>query len=216
MISKGLLTATLLALLTSCGMRNEPMPIYVEPFYNSSPFKIAVGEYSAKLKTNSRSSLLSLADEIRDRIDEVNIETLFVLAVRLYDLGLKDEASYWYYTAQLRKNIFICMEDRATYRSNMGDYLQAFKQLSGQWINGYAYGNLDKLIAILEQVVADNQNMAYIRNAYPNSYAFKTEEKQKECMQNQLDAIFEHIKYIRENKEEILRTRKENGMEGKY
>ena len=190
------------------------MPIYVEPFYNSNPFKIAVGEYSAKLGVNSKSRLLSLSKEIKERVDEVNVETLFVLAIRLYDFGLKDEASYWYYTAQLRKNIFICMD--ASHRSSMGEYLQAFKDLSGRWINGYSYGDTDKRIVILEQVIEDNQNMGYIRKAYPNSYTFEPEEEQESCMQEQLEAIQENIKYIRENKEEIARLRKENGVEGKY
>lgn len=211
-----MLLLTMSVLFTGCGMRNERMPIYVEPFYNSNPFKIAVGEYSSRLVTNSKSGLLSLSKEIKGRIDEVNIETLFVLAIRLYDVGLKDEASYWYYTAQLRKNVFIKMEDKATYRSNKGDYLQAFKELSGQWINGYSYGNTDKLAATLEQVIADNEDMSYIRNAYPNTYAFKPEEQQSAYIREQVDVIREHITYIRENKEEIARIRKENGMDGKY
>ncbi|MDR0659838.1 MAG: hypothetical protein LBG19_03340 [Prevotellaceae bacterium] len=201
-------------LMASCNVDKGKMSIYVEPFYNSKPFKIAVGEYSAKLTTNSKVGTRSVANEIKERIDEVIIETLFVLPIRLYDLGLKDEASYWYYAARLRKNIFIRMEDRATYRSNMGDYLQAFKRLSGQWINGYSYGNPDKLAAILEQVVEDNRNMAYIRKAYPTLYVFKPEEKQMTCMREQVDAILEHAKYIRENKEEMLQTRKVNEMTG--
>jgi hypothetical protein len=212
---KKILSIFFAALLSSCSIKQEPMPIYVEPFYSSNPFKIAVGEYSAKLRTNSRSELHSLAVEIKERVDEVNIETLFVLAIRMYDLGMKDEASYWYYTAQFRKNIFIYMENRTT-GSDMSEYLQAFKQLSGKWINGYAYGDPDKLVAILEQVIKDTEDMGYVGKVYPNMYEFKHQEEQAAYVQKQADEILEHITYIRENKEEILRTRKENGVEGKY
>ena len=65
---------------------NQTIEIYVTPYYNSQPLTINVGEYSQQLKTSDPKQLLKLADEIRTKVDEVNIEALYVLAIRLYDL----------------------------------------------------------------------------------------------------------------------------------
>jgi hypothetical protein len=94
--------------------------------------------------------------------------------------------------------------------------LQSFKELSGRWINGYAGGNPDKWANTVEQVLIDCQNMGYIAKAYPD-YTFLPESEQKQIVDESAKIVREDlIQYILENKEEILRTRKENGVEGKY
>lgn len=214
-MKKSFLSIVFAGLLSSCGgVKQELMPVYVEPYYNSGPFKINVGEYSARLATDSQADLRSLAEEIKNRVDEVNIETLYVLAIRMYDSGMKDEAAYWYYTAQFRGNVFLAMED-AIQMSELGHALGAFRQLSGEWINGYAHGDPDKLVETLEQVVKDAENMGYVGNAYPER-AFKSREEQAVHVQEQIDGVTGFMEYIRANKDEILRMRKENGIEGKY
>jgi hypothetical protein len=205
-----------LGMLTACSSGNDRqrIGIYVEPLYNSSPLRINVGEYSKRLKSNSPKEMLKLAAEIKNRVDNVDGATLFVLAIRLYDAGEKDEAVYWFYNAQFRKNIFIQM---ATDIDPTGApaALQSFKDLSGKWINGYAAGDPDKLVATLLQVVKDVKNMGYIANAYPD-FTFKPEGEQQAFVDNQIESYLEAAKYYTENKEEILRIRKENGLEGMY
>jgi hypothetical protein len=205
-----------LGILMACGGSNDGqrIAIYVEPLYNSNPLRINVGAYSARLKANSPGAMLKLAAEIKKDVDRVDAGTLYVLAIRLYDLGEKDEAVYWYYNAQFRKNIFIQM---ATGLDPTGApaALQAFNDLSGKWINGYAAGDPDKVVATLEQIVEEVKNMGYIAKAYPD-FTFKPESKQQAFVDDQIASYREAITYYAENKEEILRIRKESGMEGKY
>ena len=47
------------------------------------------------LKSEDVKKLQSTADVIRAEIDNTPIETLYVLAIRFYDLGQKDDAVYW-------------------------------------------------------------------------------------------------------------------------
>jgi len=206
----------ILGMLTACGGSNDRqrIDIYVEPLYNSNPLRINVGKYSTRLKSGSSGKMLRLSAEIKNCVDSVDAATLFVLAIRLYDLGEKDEAAYWFYNAQFRKNIFIQM---ATDLDPTGApaALQAFKNLSGKWINGYAFGDPDKLAATLEQIIKEVKNMGYIAKAYPD-FTFKPESEQQAFVDDQIESYREAIKYYTENKEEILRIRKENGMEGKY
>lgn len=201
-------------LLGGCSKRQK-IDIYVTPFYNSSPLQINIGEYSRQLKTNSPRKMLRLAEEIRQRVDEVNAMTLFVLAIRLYDVGEKDAAVYWFYNAQFRKRVFLEMAiglDPTGAPAALG----AFQELSGRWINGYAFGNPDKLVATLNKVCGDVEHMGYVANAYPG-YDFRPASEQQAIVDAQLKGLRESlINHIIENKEDILRQRKENGIEGKY
>lgn len=95
--------------LVSCNNESERIPIYVEPWYNSEPFTIQVGKFSDVLKSEDVKKLQSTADVIRAEIDNTPIETLYVLAIRFYDLGQKDDAVYWFYTAQFRRNLYARM-----------------------------------------------------------------------------------------------------------
>ena len=95
--------------LVSCNNESQRMPIYVEPWYNSEPFTIQVGKFSDVLKSEDVKKLQSTADVIRAEIDNTPIETLYVLAIRFYDLGQKDDAVYWFYTAQFRRNLYARM-----------------------------------------------------------------------------------------------------------
>ena len=206
----------LIGLFAACSSKSskEKIDIYVTPFYNSTPLQINIGKYSERLMSESPKQMLKLADEIKGCIDEVDAATLYVLAIRLYNLGKKDDAVYWFYNAQFRKRIFLHMAIGLS-PSGAPAALDAFQKLSGQWINGYAFGHPDKLIAVLEQIIIDVQHMRYIEKAYPD-YDFKPESEQVKEVGLQIEGLREMIKYIDENRDEIKQKRKENGVEGKY
>ncbi len=203
-------------LLSACtGSGSQKIGIYVAPFYNSDPLSIAVGPYSERLATDSPRKLLALADEIKENIDQTNAVVLYVLAIRLYDLGQKDQAAYWYYNAQFRRRIFLRMEQGAD-PTGMPATLEAFNDLSGRWINGYAWGDPDKLASMIEGLLDDCATMGYIGQAYPG-YDFRPADEQQEVVDTLIAEWREEgVKYLREHKEDILRQRRENGVEGKY
>ena len=213
----------LLAALLAIGCSNnsnKKMGLYVTPYYNSQPLTVNVGEYSRQLMTGKPKQLLKLSDEIRKKVDNVNIETLFVLAIRLYDAGEKDEATYWYYTAQFRKNVFIQMQDGE--QGGFGEpafeiphALQSFNELAGKWINGYIGGYPEKWAEIVRQAANDISQMGYIQKAYP-SLQFKLEEEQAAFVNEQIADSEEMHQWLLENRDDILRQRRENDIEGTY
>ncbi|MDR2920340.1 MAG: hypothetical protein LBV72_13380 [Tannerella sp.] len=204
--------------LTACGDKSkeskEQINIYVTPFYDSTPLQINIGKYSDELKSDSPRKMLELADEIKECIDEVNAITLYVLAIRLYNLGEKDASVYWFYNAQFRGRILLNMA-KGLSPTGAPAALDAFQSLSGTWINGYAFGDPDKTLSILEQVIKDVRHMGYIQNAYPG-YTFRPESEQQEIVDEQIEGLRKFMKYMDENREEILRQRIENGIKGKY
>ncbi len=217
------ITALLSLALFSCNTDTaknpvkEPIGIYVEPYYNSNPFKINVGSYSEALKTNDDEKILEVAETIKSNIDKVDLMTLFVLSTRLYDLNKKDEAVYWFYTASFRRNVFkkIALDNRhGTEAGELSQALDAFKQLLGEYVNGYAFGQIDKNIEICKAVIADNSNMKTLSMVYPTLKFDDT--KLEEAVKNAVTDRQEFIKYMSDNKAEIKEQRTQNGIDGKY
>ncbi|MEO5911634.1 MAG: hypothetical protein ABIP95_12145 [Pelobium sp.] len=195
----------------------ERIGIYVEPYYNSNPFKINVGSYSEALKTNDEKKILEVAKTIKSNIDKVDLMTMYVLSTRLYDLNKKDEAVYWFYTASFRRNVFkqtVLDNEHGTEAGELTQALDAFKQLLGEFVNGYALGQIDKNIEIIKAVVADNSNMKSLSTVYPT---LKFDEaKLPEAIKNAVKDREDFIKYMNDNRAEIKAKRTENGIDGNY
>ena len=201
--------------LISCN--GNRAPIYIEPYYNSEPFKINVGAYSEELKNADKNNILEVADKIKANVDNVNIHTLFVLATRLYDLKKKDEAVFWYYTASLRRNVFkrTAIDNRhGTPSGEIAQALDAYKKLLGVYVNGYALGDVDKNIEICKAVIAENKNMKPLDKAYPNLKF--DDSKFAEAVAEAVEDRVGFIAYMLKNREMIKEQRTENGMDNKY
>ncbi|MGV8993730.1 MAG: hypothetical protein ACOH1O_06460 [Flavobacterium sp.] len=213
------ITALFSLIFSACNTKaaGERIGIYIEPYYNSSPFKINVGPYSEALKSNDEAKILDLAQKIKADIDRVDLMTLYVLSTRLYDLNKKDEAVYWFYTASFRRNVFkqtVLDSQHGTEAGEFTQALDAFNTVLGEYVNGYALGQIDKNIEIITAVIADNRNMKSLSTVYP-SLKFD-EPKLPEAIKNAVNDREEFIKYMSANGAEIKKQRTQNGIDGKY
>src|SRR5262249_3349936 len=93
-----------LALVASLSMGDESarMPIQVTPYYNSQGPLISVGPLSTELTDATKDTIPALATKMKQQWETLPVEAMYVLAIRLYDLGLKDDAVFWFYAAQWR------------------------------------------------------------------------------------------------------------------
>ena len=197
------------------------IPFYAEPYYNYDPLKITIGKYKSELLTTDTTKLNALAEKIKADINHTDIESLFFLSIRLYDLGKKDDAFYWFHTAKARAIIFIDMLDPKNI-GGIGDKafeLQQFfsttSQLVGEYINGYGFNDIDKGIAELEKVKNEIKNILGYKEVYKDIH-FSTEidiEKEKTEGEERLSKL---IDYMKTNKDEIKKQRIENGIQDKY
>lgn len=197
------------------------IPFYAEPYYNYDSLKITIGKYKNELLTNDTTKLNALAEKIKADINHTDIESLFFLSIRLYDLGKKDDAFYWFHTAKARAIIFIDMLDPKNIGS-IGDKafeLQQFfsttSQLVGEYINGYGFNDIDKGIAELELVKNEIKNIQPYQAVYKDIH-FSTEidiVKEKSEGEERLSKL---IDYMKTNKDEIKKQRIENGIQDKY
>ena len=199
----------------------SPMPVYITPFYNCDGLNIAVGEHSKKLAGADTKTILDVSAELKKERDKLRPEVMYVTAIRLYDLGRKDEAVYWFYSAQYRARVFSAILDKEKVGSIGSEAFElkqayiAFHQLTGEYINGYAFGDLTKIEETLEKVLEEGKSLPKFGAMYPK-VAFVPEEGWAEKNKEVSKGLSGLVEYIKENADSIKEQRKKNGIEGKY
>lgn len=197
------------------------MPIYVTPYYNSEGPVIEAGDLSDELIALSADNSNETIDRIEARQERLPIHVLFILAIRLYDVGAKDEAVKWFYIAQLRHRYLYTMIDPerigglGSQSFELKHAHNAFMQLAGEYINGYAFGDPDRLLATLRDVKADHAQVPDFTSIYP-AMADIISGDPEQARAGVIEGLDRLIAYIDEHREDILRQRKENGIEGRY
>src|SRR5262249_38532201 len=121
--------------------------IYVEPFYRSPETpggkpRVAVGEqFDRLLSANRREDILAARDLIIAAPKLVTPMTMMVLSIRLYDVGLRDDAVFWFYVAKDRYLVMSEVLD-VQFLGQAADAVRSFATLAGPIINGYAFCDL--------------------------------------------------------------------------
>ncbi len=209
------------AKLCAQDLDNGKIPFYAEPYYNYKPLKINIGKYSEQLKTNNTTQLLDLANKIKADINNVSIETLYVLSLRLYDLGKKDESFYWFHTAKTRARIFVEALDPERISGigseafELKQLFSVFNQIVGSYINGYGFNDVEKAASTMEMIKTEIKNIKFYTSVY-KKIQFVSDTKLEEIKTKKEKDIEESINYFRSNKDEIKKKRIEAGIQDKY
>jgi hypothetical protein len=96
------LAATLVSSLSYAAEPVRHIGIYVQPFYESGRTpderpRVAVGaQFNDLLSSNKREDILAARDRILSAPGLVTPMTMMVLAIRLYDVGLRDDSVFWF------------------------------------------------------------------------------------------------------------------------
>jgi hypothetical protein len=198
----------------------SPIPIFITPYYNSEGLQISVGEYSKKLAAADAKTILQVSKELKKARDKLRAEVMYVAAIRLYDLGQKDEAVYWFYTAQYRARVFSSILDPKKIGGlgaeafELNHAYNAFLQLGGPYINRYAFRDLPKLEKTLATVVEEGKSLPKFADVYPK-VAFSPSDSWAEKSQEIADGLNALIDHIQKNAETINKQLKENDDESK-
>jgi len=120
--------------------------IHVQPYYEAARTpdgkpRVAVGQnYDGLLSSNRKEDILAAKERIESDPRVVTPMTMMVLAIRLYDVGLRDDAVFWFYAAKSR---YTTLEDVIDIRMSgliaPGEAVKSFAVLAGPFINGYAF-----------------------------------------------------------------------------
>ncbi len=135
----------MLSIATSKAQENkiEPKGIYKEIVVEKS------NKFVEILKGENISSKTQIVDSIIKKPNDYNPTVLYALSKELYDNNKKDEATYWFYLAQLRAryDANLCLDNSAK---------QAVSILNNEYgpnINKYAFQNIDFLEKTVKKVI---------------------------------------------------------------
>ena len=199
-----------------------PIPIYVTPLYNSEGPQINVGPFSKQLRTANADTIKDVAAAMKREWDSLSVEAMYVAAVRHYDLGQKDEAVYWFYSAQYRARLFASILSDDNPKRIGGSAFEAtsahsaFQELAGEYINGYAFGKLDKLKATIKNVQSEyGTTVPRFTVIYPK-VSFIPAGEWPGKSKGIAAGLSQLLNLIETRGQEIKAQRKQNGIEGKY
>ena len=153
------------ALLAGSAMAQEARPaapirqiaVYVTPYYNNDGrggVQVAVDRaFDRLLAAPDRASILRVRDAVAASPARHDPVTLMVLASRLYDVGERDEAVFWFYAGRYRFLTLVSVLDDGR-RGDRNTATRALVELVGPAINGYAFCNLETQAAAEERALA--------------------------------------------------------------
>jgi hypothetical protein len=195
--------------------------VYITPYYNSKGPVIDVGRFSSGLAATSESEFVVTISKMKQLWDILNFPETYVAAIRLYDRGFRKESIYWFYSAQYRGRLFASLIDRDKMGSmgapgfELYQAQSAFQQLVGPYINGYAFGDIDQLIPIIERVQREGKIVPDLTKIYP-SVAFKPKSEWDAVNKGLNEGLTKLLITLKNEKASIKQQRIEHGMEAKF
>lgn len=195
--------------------------IKVEPYYEFEGLKINVGRYSKEFAITDEKKFVEAILKIKENWENLTVEELFVGAIRLYDMEFRDEAVYWFYSAQFRAKVYQgslaqpMAEKMGDPKFDLQQVQKDFFKASGQYINGFAFRSLDKVGKVIERVNNDSEKLSDMSKIYPET-AFIELGKQKEVIQKTAAELVNVASMLIEKKDEIKKMRTDNGIDMKF
>ena len=195
--------------------------VYITPYYNSKGPTIDVGPFSSGLAAKNEPEFIATIAKMKKSWDTLNFAETYVAAIRLYDLGFRKESIYWFYSAQYRGRLFASLIDRDKMGSmgapgfELYQAQNAFQQLVGPYINGYAFGDIDQLVPIIERVQREGKTLPDLTKIYPR-VAFKPKSEWDAGNRGLNDGLTKLLVTLKNEKASIKQQRIERGMEGKF
>lgn len=225
---KKLLAIVSLALLANGGMKAaqpqiDPshIDVYIAPYYNSAGPAVSVGPYSSGLASKDEEGFLSTIRSMRKEWAKLAFPELYVAAIRLYNYGYRNEATYWFYVAQYRGRQFGMLLDQ-TKKGGLGDsgfeLLQAqnaFYQLTSPYILGYAFGDLEGLTKIVKKVQKEERAITDLHAIYPK-VVFIDEREWQARNTSLADGMDKLIAMLTDGKDGMKKKRVDQGIEAMF
>ncbi len=203
------------------------IPLYVEPYYvagqtASEPPKVNVwSEIDGLLASLDKERILEAKKKIESDPTRISPMTLMVLAVRLFDVGLRDDAVFWFYVAKERYLVTEkVLRIQSAQLSGVGDAMNSFNALAGPFINGFAFCNPDRQINQREAATAWNEQNTYVALFLEDLPALSGNRKDnlRNALATRRESLVKEREYLAkpETRSQLIAGRKANAADEKY
>lgn len=132
----------------------KSLDIYIKPYYSAEKGKaenvFVHKDIDPMLRENTPKGYKSAVKFVEENPARISPMTMFTLAARAYDFGLRDEAVTWFYRGQNRliTALYVLNLPKRTVEDNTG-----FSQVIGQYVNSYAFCDFAKQRKTAEEAV---------------------------------------------------------------
>lgn len=213
-----------LALLAAApALADDPGRIdaYVTPYYDSRGPVVKVGAFSHGLAASDQSAFVATILKMKQQWKNLSFIELYVGAIRLYDMGFRNEATYWFYSAQYAGRQFGLLVDQKKLGGigspgfELYHAQDAFFELAGPKVNGYAFGNIDTLTAIVRRVQGEHRTVGDVAGIYPG-VAFTSKAQWNPINANLNSGLGALVAQLQSQKGEIAQERAQNGTQARF
>ncbi|WP_373766687.1 hypothetical protein [Glaesserella sp.] len=197
----------------------KSVDIYATPYYsaaNGKPEYVNVySKIDQLLMENNIAAFHKAVQIVEKEPDYVTPMTLLTLSARAYDLGLRDDAVFWYLNGQYR---YIMVRDIADLpKVNQAEYA-GFVQLVGSFINPYSYCDIEKRKQIRQNAIAWTKAHPYralLSPKLPSKHTDRLEAIRE--VEKYLDNMaVEEDSYLKQHEQEFLADRKANQVDERF
>src|SRR5436190_9047263 len=195
--------------------------VYITPYYNSKGPAIDLGPFSSGLAAKNEAEFVATIGKMKQSWETLNFGRDVRRRNSSVRSGFQKESIYWFYSAQYRGRLFASLIDRNKMGS-MGDpgfelvqAPNAFQQLVGPYINGYAFGDIDQLVPTIEKVQREGKTMPDLTKIYPR-VAFKPKSEWDAGNKALNEGMTKLLMTLKNEKASIKQQRTEHGMEAKF
>lgn len=199
----------------------KSLDIYIKPYYSAEKGKaenvFVHKDIDPMLRKNTPKSYKSAVKFVEENPARISPMTMFTLAARAYDFGLRDEAVTWFYRGQNRliTALYVLDLPKQTVQDNTG-----FSHVVGQFVNAYAFCNFDK-----QSIAAQNAVKWTIVHPYeviflpalPAKFADR-QKALKEAEEKLIQRLQEQARFFANpnNKEKWQKERSENFVNERF
>ena len=195
--------------------------MYVTPWYDSSGPVIKVGQYSTGLASRNPAAFVATIRRMKAHWNRLNFLELYVAAMQLYDRGFRNEATYWFYTAQYQGRLFAMLVDRnklgtiGNQSFELYHAQEAFFTLGGPDVNGFAFGNIGLLGTIVGRVRNENRTVPGMRHIYPG-VAFVSDSRWQGVNAELNAGLGKLAAQLNDERTQIEQERRQNGTQARF
>ena len=207
--------------------RVKRIAVYVEPYYaaarepDGTPRVNVSTALDRVLASNDPADVLRAREVIEKDPANITPMTMMVLAIRLYDVGKRDDAVFWFYAA---RNRFLTTARVANLKApalgNVEEAMKNFIYLAGPVINGYAFCDIENQKTIAKQALKWTIDHPYGALLKPEVPALPGDRKEnfRKAFNELMEGLAKEEAWLEvmPNVESLKKQRRENGADVKY
>ena len=145
-------------------------------------------------------------DQLKNGIENQHPSAFYILALKLFTAGQKDDAVFWFYAGQLRYRVYLLVNNDKLDPSGDPALFASLSEEVGRSINEYAFGDIPQLAKTIDAVIAWDQSHA---NALTPRGKYKSQYDQIVAGLTQMrDQVLKQADSIR-------KTRSANGLQNR-